>query len=430
MYTSKKYHNRRIALVDCNNFYASCERVFRPEWHNLPLGVLSNNDGCIVARSNELKEEGIPIGAPFFKYKNRLQAMNARIVSSNYALYGDMSARVMQTLDQFTPHLEIYSIDEAWLDFSQINTSTIETHAQRCTATVKRNTGIPVSMGIAPTKVLAKIANRICKKRKEPDGVLYLENVDSLSPLLETVSVGEIWGIGKRLARQLREQGIHTARQLRDAHHEKMRKQYSVVIERIILELRGIPCLANEDIKPRKQIIASRSFGKKVTELDILSEAVASHCARACEKLRAQHSECGGIQVSIRTSPFRTSDSQYSKSLTYTFHPHTADTRKIIQASKTCLQSIYKEGYRYAKAGVMLYDLRDATKTQTTFLGAVDSEQSRSLMNTLDRINRRYGKHTLFFATMGTKTKCHWQMKREHVSPCYTTRWSDLVTVK
>ena len=298
---SANFNERRIALVDCNNFYASCERVFHPAWEYRPVGVLSNNDGCIIARSNELKDAGIPMGAPYFQYREMLHKMGAVVVSSNYALYGDMSARVMNTLGQFTPGLEVYSIDEAWLDLTGFDPAMLDAYGRKIVATTKQHTGIPVSMGIASTKVLAKIANRLCKKRKIPGQVFNLGSSESLDAVLAAVDVEDIWGIGRRWAEKLRGQGIRTALDLRDADPHQMRHQYNVVMQRLVMELRGVPCLGCDDIEPKKQIIASRSFGERVTDVESLLEAVSMHASRAGEKLRAQRSACSAIQVSIRT---------------------------------------------------------------------------------------------------------------------------------
>ncbi len=419
---------QRIALVDCNNFYASCERVFNPAWKQRPLGVLSNNDGCIVARSHELKEAGIPMGAPYFQVREQLEEMQAVIVSSNYTLYGDLSARVMNTLGQFTPEIEVYSIDEAWLDLSGFCHLSLDAYAREIVATTVRNTGIPVSIGIAPTKVLAKIANRICKQRQLPGKVFNLGSADALDAILDEIEVQEIWGIGRRLAKKLRATGILTAKQLRDADSDVMRRQYSVVMQRLILELRGMPCLGFEDIQPKQQIISSRSFGERVEDLEPLLQAVAMHATKAGEKLRSQSSVCGAIQVSIRTGRHNPNEDYYGKSALAKFAVPTADTRKLIKAAGQALRRIYQQGPRYAKAGVMLIDISQANEIQGHLFQSRDSARSIALMQTVDQLNRLYGRRSLFFASEGCRQQ--WAMKRQRCTPAYTTRWEDVPRVR
>ena len=428
MLSVKPSERRRIALVDCNNFYASCERVFRLDWQQRPLGVLSNNDGCLVARSNELKDANIPMGSPLFKVRAQLQALNAVVVSSNYELYGDMSARVMETLSQFTPNLEIYSIDEAWLDLSGFNPAILEGYAREIAATTKRNTGIPVSIGIAPTKVLAKIANRICKKRKIPGQVFNLGNENALDDVLSSIAVGDICGIGRRLAPRLNQAGIFTALDLRNCDPDRMRQQYSVVMQRLILELRGIPSLGAEEVAPKKQIIASRSFRERVTDLNALQEAVSYHVTRAGEKLRHQGSVCGMLQVSLRTGRHNPNERYFGRSTQVQFATPTADTRKLIRAARQAAEQIYLEGPRYAKAGIMLFDLTPANRLQLGLFELGDSDRSRALMEVVDQLNRCYGKKTVFFASEGIQKR--WVMKRQMRTPAYTTCWEDLPEVR
>ncbi len=418
---------RRIALVDCNNFYASCERVFRPDWQNKPVGVLSNNDGCIIARSNELKEAGIPMGAPYFKHKQELEALGAVVVSSNYALYGDMSARVMNTLGSFTPEFEVYSIDEAWLDLTGFDLSTLDAYAREIVSTTHKHTGIPVSMGIGPTKVLAKVANRICKKRKVPGSVFNLGSAENLDAVLQSFEVGDVWGVGRRWKESLNRIGIYTALDLRNSDPTEMRKRYNVVMQRLIMELRGVPCLCFEEIEPKKEIIASRSFGEKVTDKQSLIEAVSGHAARAAEKLRSQGSVCGAIQVSARSSPFIPHEPYYAKSVLIRFEVPTADTRRLAEAAVRGIDGIYKPGVRFMKAGVMLVDLSAASEQQQSLFGKPDSDSSVKLMDALDAINGRYGSHALRTASSGTRSHKAWHMQRNRMTPGYTTRWRELV---
>jgi DNA polymerase V len=419
---------RYIALVDANNFYASCERVFNPAWAQRPLGVLSNNDGCIVARSNELKEAGVPMGAPYFQIQDQLEEMKAIVVSSNYALYGDMSARVMEVLGQFTPELEVYSIDEAWLDLSAFDHLSLDAYAREIAATTYRNTGIPVSIGIAPTKVLAKIANRICKKRKIPGQVFNLGSAESLDDILASIGVQDIWGIGRRLSKKLWASGIHTAKDLRDSDPDAMRRQYSVVMQRLILELRGYPCLGFEDIQPKKQIISSRSFGERVVEIEILLQSVAMHTSRAAQKLRSQGSLCSAIQVSIRTGRHNPDEEYYSQSALVKLPVPTADTRNLIRAAQEGVRRIYKLGPRYQKAGVMLLDISPASAIQGCLFERGDCDRDLLLMATVDRLNQEYGKRAVFFASEGCTQQ--WAMKRERMTQAYTTRWEDVPVVK
>lgn len=416
--------DRRIALIDCNNFYASCERVFHPAWNRRPVGVLSNNDGCLVALSNELKAAGIPMGAPYFKIRNQLRAMDAVVVSSNYTLYGDLSARVMETLRRFTPQLEVYSIDEAWLDLSGFPAAQLDEYARDIAVTVKRETGIPVSVGIAPTKVLAKLANRLCKKKRIPGQVFNLGGADSLDSILATVNTEDIWGIGQRWAKKLRALGIFNARQLKDADPEQIRQRFNVVMQRLVYELRGLPCIGFEDIEPKQQIIASRSFGTRVEEIDPLLQAVAMHATRAGEKLRSQQSICGALQAWICTGRHHPEEPYYSDSALVSFPTPTADTRQLIHAAQAIVQQIYQPGPRYAKAGVMLIDISPTSLMQLSLFDPGDSERSQTLMATVDRLNGLYGRHTLFFASEGTQKT--WQMKRERMTPAYTTHWSAL----
>jgi DNA polymerase V len=416
--------SKRIALVDCNNFYASCERVFRPDWKHRPLGVLSNNDGCIIARSNELKEAGIPMGAPYFKHKEQLQKLGAVIVSSNYALYGDMSRRVMSTLAQCVPDMEIYSIDEAWLDMSGFTTKELHNHAQTIVSKVEQYTGIPVSLGIGCTKVRAKLANRLCKKHKVTGSVFDLEAQANQHSLLSSIEVGDIWGIGRKLGSSLKGEGIHTAQQLHDACPHLMRRRYNVVMQRIVMELRGISCLLEEDIEPKKQIIVSRSFGKRVTTLEELEEAIAVYTSRAAEKLRSQESVCSMMHVSLRTGRHNPHDPYYANSAAIQFATANSDTRRLIQAAKQLVRSIYRENYRYAKAGVMLYDIASDTNMQSNLFAMPDSPKSQLLMQTMDALNHRFGKNAI--ACGYTNTPHTWAMQRNNVSPSYATEWMEL----
>lgn len=419
---------RRLALADCNNFYVSCERVFQPAWEQRPVGVLSNNDGCIIARSNELKAAGIPMGAPYFQFRQQLTAMNAVVVSSNYALYADLSARVMHTLGQFTPDLEPYSIDEAWLDLTGFDPASLDAYGRHIATTTRRQTGIPVSIGIGPTKVLAKIANRVCKTRQLPGQVFNLGSEDHLDAVLSAVAIQDVWGIGRRWAETLQADGIGTALALRNADPSSMRRRYSVVMQRLILELRGVPCLEREDLAPKQQIMVSRTFGARVTDLATLVAAVTSYVTRAGEKLRAQDSACGGVQVSIYRDRHPLGPAYEGRSAFIQFSVATADTRTLIRAARQGVERLFQQGCTYAKAGVMLVDLVPAGSVQAGLFEAGDAAPSAPLMAVVDRVNRRYGHHTLFFAGAGTQRT--WAMKQTRRTPAFTTRWKDIPSVR
>ena len=420
--------SRYIALVDCNNFYASCERLFKPAWRTKPVGVLSNNDGCIVARSNELKAAGIPMGAPYFKYKKQLQAMGAEIVSSNYELYGDMSARVMSTLEQLAPDVEVYSVDEAWLHLEGFESSSFDAYCADVVTKTTQYTGIPVSMGVAPTKVLAKLASHICKKRGLVPAVFRIDIDNSLDEFLEAIKVGDVWGIGRRWAKSLNEIGICTALELKNYDTRQARTRYNVVMERIIRELRGESCIEKENIEPKKQIIASRSFGNRVEDRESLVQSVSLHASRAAEKLRAQDSVCGVMQVFIRTSPFAKNEQFYSNAIQVRFDPPTSDTRLLIGAARAGISRIFRSGKRYAKAGVTLNDITQESALQKNLFSDGDSTKSIELMQAIDAINNRYSKRTAFFASQSTNNKA-WAMQRGRMTQAYTTRFDELMLV-
>ncbi|MEE9354349.1 MAG: Y-family DNA polymerase [Methylococcaceae bacterium] len=418
---------RRIALVDCNNFYASCERVFHPAWEGRPLAVLSNNDGCIIARSDELKALKIPMGMPYFQAKPLLKKASAVVVSSNYELYGDMSARVMTLLGQYTPEMEVYSIDEAFLDLTGFAPLCLDEYARGISRYIKQCSGIPVSIGIGPTKVLAKLANRIAKKRKIPGGLFDLGGADALETVLESTEVADIWGVGRRWGQQLNQFNIFNARQLRDADTQFMRKQFSVVMERVILELRGTACLGREDVLSKQQIIASRSFGRRITAKNELGEALALHTCRAAERLRQQGSLAGAIIVTIMTGRYHPEQTCFAPSCCIKLAAPTAHSGQFIQAAQVGLKRIYRSGHSYAKAGVMLLDIVSAASVQQDIFNDGDTSRSTALMQVVDDINQRHGKGTLRYAREGFQQR--WAMQRHHKSPGYTTCWRELPSV-
>lgn len=418
-----------FALVDCNNFYASCERLFRPDLIGRPIVVLSNNDGCVVARSAEAKQLGIKMGVPYFKIKDDFQALGGVVLSSNYALYADISSRVMQVLEMLAPKVEVYSIDEAFIDVSGINAITpLAIFGAELQSTVARWVGINVGVGIAPTKTLAKLANYAAKRWPATRGVVDLSDPHRQKKLLQLVAVEEVWGIGRRLTKQLNALGIHNAWQLSQANSKVVRRQFSVVVERTVCELNGESCLSLEQgLEPKQQLISSRSFGEKITELEQLRQAVSQYTCRAAEKLRAQHSYCRLVQVSVRTSPFAPNQPYYSNSALTVLTVPSADSRELLQAAQHCLTQIWRPGYRYQKAGVMLTDFWPAGSYQPSLFDEVTTKpRSKELMAVLDNINSS-GKGRIFLAAEGIQKD--WQMKRDYLSPAYTTRISDLPKV-
>lgn len=415
-----------IALVDCNNFYASCERIFNPKLEGKPVVVLSNNDGCIVARSNEAKALGIPMGAPYFKWKELCDQNGVFVYSSNYELYGDISHRVMLSLAAYCPDLEIYSIDEAFLPLDDISQTTLFDFAIEMKASIKQCVGMPVSIGIASTKTLAKIANHIAKKKTD-FGVFNFDDHQDKSSILAGIVVRDIWGIGRRLSDDLNSLGIMTAHDLAEADPKRMRIYFGVTVEKIIRELQGISCIPlDEHPHARKQIISSRSFGRPILQLDELEEAISSYTAIACLKLREQKSVAAALSVFLRTSPFSTKGPFYENNLSYELPVPSADTRVFIKYARQCLQKLYKPGYRYAKTGIILSGLSsDSIAQGDMFTPPVENDH---LMETLDLINKKYGKRTVTMCAEGTVKS--WQIKCDKRSPRYTTRWSEILKLK
>jgi len=418
---------RPIALVDCNNFYASCERVFQPALRGKPVVVLSNNDGCVIARSNEAKALGIEMGAPWHLNRDKFSDAGVFVKSSNYTLYGDMSARVMKTLLSFSPVLEIYSIDEAFLGLEGFG-DRLEDHARTLRATVLQWTGIPVSVGIAPTKTLAKVANRLAKKDPASGGVRVLMAVADQERALTQLELTDLWGVARRLSERLRAQGLTTPLALRNADPKLIRQTFGVVGERIVCELRGESCIDIEEVAPnRKSLIASRSFGRPIETLAEMQEAVAVYASRAAEKMRRQNLVTANLIVFVETNPFRKQDRQYRASQSTQLPIATADTGRLVAAALGALVAIWREGYRYKKAGVMLLDLAPANAIRGALFAAPDTPASQARMRALDVINRRYGRGTLIVGAAGVKSA--WRLRREHASKNYTTSWSELLTV-
>lgn len=422
---------RSIALVDVNNFYVSCERVFNPKLEGKPVLVLSNNDGCAIARSNEVKALGISMGAPWFQLKDLAKKHGIIAYSSNYALYADMSNRVMSILSQYSPDQEIYSIDECFLDLTGFQTRNLTHYGTEIRQRIKQWTGLPVCVGMGATKTLSKLANHIAKKNPQFSGVCDLNAMATgeQDAWLGKIAVGEVWGIGRKLAPQLGEIGIKSVLDLKQADPYSLRNQFSVVMEKTIRELNGTVCIALEEMAaPKKQILSSRSFGSAVSNLASLQESVTLYMSRAAEKLRRQQSYAGSVHVYIRTSPHNPKEPYYGNGMTIALPSPTDDTRRLVQAVLWGLKRIYKPGYRYQKAGVMLSELVPAGGCQNDmFSTAAPTTRSTELMTTLDKVNRKMGRQTLKFASEGYRQP--WKMKQGNKSPNYTTRWEEVITL-
>lgn len=419
-----------FALVDCNNFYASCEQLFQPKLQGRPVVVLSNNDGCVVARSAEAKALGIPMGEPWHKLKALARLHGIVPLSSNYALYGDMSARVMRLLSTYSPVQDVYSVDECFLDLTGTQPSPIEC-ARRIRYEVKRQIGLPVCVGLGPTKTLSKLANHVAKKRLQYEGVFSFHSLPpaEITALLSTFPVSEVWGVGSRLTARLNAIGIRTVRDLQQAHPGTIRRQFSVSLERTVRELSGELCFGlmarpNE----RQQIFSSRSFGQLISDLPPLEESVAAYATRAAEKLRTQQLLTSEVGVMLRTNPFRTDLPQYQRSSSISISP-TDDTRLIAQAAIKLLRTIYRPGFAYQKTGILLTDLSSIQQRQPDlFEDVAGLARSQSLMTAVDRINRMMGRGTIKLLAEGTDQR--WAMKVEKRTPRYTTRLDELPVVK
>jgi len=414
-----------FALVDVNNFYASCERLFDPRLEGRPVVVLSNNDGCIIARSQEAKDLGIAMGIAVHKVKDVLRRERVRVYSSNYALYGDMSRRVVSVLKRFTPYLEVYSIDESFLDLGGVAGIAATSHDIK--DTVFRWTGLPVSVGVGITKTLTKVANRIAKKDPTHQGVFIMP--DDPDAILGGHKTDDVWGVGRRLAARLDAIGITTALDLKNAEPKFIRARLGVSVERTVLELRGTPCQALEmTTAAQKGIMVSRGFSRRLTQYRDIEAAVATYASRAAEKLRRQGLAANKLTTFLRTSPFDPAPRRYANAAGFVFPEATFDTIHIIKAARQCLKEIYQPGLSYQKAGVFLDGLEDPRRAQRSlFAPNGDVDKSRALMKAMDRINANHGSDTLRLAVTGTRRP--WSMKQNRKSPCYTTRWQDLKQV-
>lgn len=421
-----------FALVDVNSFYASCETAFRPDLKGRPVVVLSNNDGCVIARNAEAKRAGVKMGDPYFKQKDLFRRYGVVCFSSNYELYADMSSRVMSTLEAMSPRCEIYSIDEAFCDLTGVrNCRILQEFGQELKDAVYQNTGLAVGVGIAQTKTLAKLANHAAKKwQRQTGGVVDLSNQDRQRKLMAALPVDEVWGVGRRISKKLEAMGIKTVLDLADTDIRFIRKHFNVVLERTVRELRGEPCLELEEFAPVKQeIVCSRSFGERITDYDAMRQAICSYASRAAEKLRGEHQYCRFISTFVKTSPFALNEPYYGNSASVKLLTPTQDSRDIIAAATRSLDAIWKDGHRYQKAGVMLGDFFSQGIAQLNlFDDNAPRRGSEKLMEVLDHLNAKEGKGALYFAGQGIQQQ--WAMKREMLSPRYTTRYEDLLQVK
>lgn len=388
-----------FALVDCNNFFASCERVFKPELNNKPVVVLSGNDGCIVARSNEAKKIGIPMGAPYFKWRSLFEKNRGKAFSSNFQLYGDMSRRVMSALKELAPDVEKYSIDEAFLHLESLAGCDLQSYSIDLCKKVRRWTGIPVSLGLAPTRTLTKIANHMAKKYSK-NCVFDIRDKEVRECALASVAIEEVWGISHNLGRRIRRMGINTALDLSLADTKMIRRFLGIMGEKIALELRGISCIEFRDTSHRKTIISSRSFEKTIQDLNLIEESVSNHIARAAIRLRKQKCQAGGLMVSMCTSRFSNYDKQYKNEYTMILDVPTDATNILLAKSKECIKNIFKQGVKYKKTGIMLFDIRSKANEQRSFFSSVDDlAKNDNLMKLIDRVNSyRHSAH-LYFAS-------------------------------
>ena len=412
---------KKIALVDCNSFYVSCERLFNPKIRNVPVVVLSNNDGCVISRSTEAKALGIKMGEPYFKVKELVKKNNVQIFSSNYSLYGDLSRRVMRVLKGFSDKIEIYSIDEAFIDLSHIKDEMTEEYGKKIRERVLKWTGIPTSVGISCTKTLSKVANHVAKKNKA--GVVYLK--DNIDEVLKNFNISDVWGVGKQLSKLYLKNGIDNALKLKNISNSWVKKSTNVLGAKTVMELRGIPCiqLDTEEAK-RKSCCVSRSFGKKVESLEKLKESITTHCLNAAEKIRNDKQTTRSITVFIRTSPFDKNRKYYSNSLTIDLPIATNNSLELVKTAIEALKRIYKYGYFYQKAGVILSKLNEAGEKELNLLTPILEKKSQKLMKAMDLTNSKYGRNVISVAQAGINNS--WKMRREHSSKIDTASFDSL----
>ncbi len=421
--------NNIFAHIDCNNFYASCERAFNPKLKDKPVVILSNNDGCIVARSDEAKQFGIGMGVPYFKVKDIISENNINVYSSNYTLYGDISERVMNILSEFTPNIEYYSIDEAFLSFYKIAENDLTAYGHKIRQTVSKNLGIPVSVGIAKTKTLAKIANEFVKKNPRLNGVFDISNFSKMEKLLRQVPIHDVWGIGSQFAKMLMKNKVYSAYDFRYTDEHWVKRKMGVVGLRTCLELREIACInIDEIVKAKKGIMSSRSFGRYETKLSEIEEAVSQWTTRAGEKLRNQKSVCRSVYVFIQTNRHKLHEKQYSIGKTITLPEPTSYTPELIKNAIYVLRKIFRSGYKYIKAGVYLSDIYPNHNIQLSAFENNDHDKHKSAMGAVDGINFIWGRDMIKFASSGIEQD--WRMKMCFRSNRYTTCWDELLTVR
>ncbi|MDX2129587.1 MAG: Y-family DNA polymerase [Chloroherpetonaceae bacterium] len=422
----------KVGLVDCNNFYVSCERVFQPHLRKKPVAVLSNNDGVVIARSNELKKLGIPAGAPYFKWKKQIEALNAYILSSNYLLYGDMSMRVMETIQYHAEEVEIYSIDEAFISITPEYGKTYREFGLKLKDAIQQWTGIPVSIGLSSTKTLAKIANHLAKKEEVHEGVCDLEEYDPERKCFSRLPIDEVWGFGRRITKRLNEQGMNTIADVLKKPESWVRKELHVTGLKTVKELKGTPCLTLEEVEPeRKSMVHSRSFGRPITSFEEMTEAVSNYAERGAIKLRKAGLAPRMLTVFILTNRFNLNKPQYSNQCAVTLPTPTNFTPKLIDAALSGLKKIFKPGYDYQKAGILFTDLTpEDTLQQNLFddVSEAELEKRQKLSQMVDDLNNRFGRNTISFAASGTKRS--WRMKSDLLSPQFTTSWDELLVVK
>lgn len=418
-----------IALVDCNNFYASCERLFQPELQHRPIVVLSNNDGCVIARSDEAKELGIEMGAPSFLIESILKQHNISVFSSNYTLYGDLSDRVMTTLSQFADQVEVYSIDEAFLNLASFRQDNLTNYAHTIRNTVMQHTGIPVSIGMAPSKTLAKIANRLVKKRNKQLGVYCIDSLEKMQFALQNTPVKDIWGIGSQHTKLLTRNGFITAWDLSRAPEEWIRKNLSVVGQRMYNELKGTSCITFEEMPPKKKMVCvARGFGKVLSDKNEVMEALANFTAMVAAKLRSEQLVTNTLQIFVQTNAHRAQEPQYFRSLTIQLPVATNSTNELIYHARQGFESIYRPGYNYSKTGCTAMELIPATEIQSNIFDSENRARNSQLMQVLDKVNRSFGKNTVRFALQGFSSR--WKLRQLKLSPCYTTRIDEVLTIK
>ena len=422
------YSKNKIALVDCNSFYVSCERLFNPSIINKPVVVLSSNDGCVISRSTEAKALGIKMGEPYFKVEKIVKKNYVKTFSTNFALYGDISRRVMKTLKQFSPQMEVYSIDEAFLDLTSIKNENLLEHGYKIRKTILKWTGIPTSIGIATTKTLSKAANYIAKKEKS--GVVDFINSKNIDKTLSEIKINDVWGVGRQLTKFYIKNGINTAYELKSMHNGWIKKNTNVFGSRTAMELKGIPCVSLEpNQEKRKNCCVSRSFGRKVTTLEELNESIATHCLNAAEKIRLDNQTVKRITIFIRTSPFQLKKDYYSNSKDIDLPMRTNDSITLVKQALTGLKNIYKKGYKYQKAGIIFSGLKDVDIYNNNLFSTINNEEKRTnLMRAIDCTNIKYGRHALSIAQAGFKK--NWNTKRKHSSKIDTSCFNLLPVVK